>query len=101
MASSDIEYSEKRNFIRMFVNANVKITDPKTGNSYEGRGQNLSGDGAMFISNQQFAEDQKLTIDISSEQSNLATLSAEFQVVRVVEIEDGQFSVAGTMLGVK
>ena len=101
MTSTDIEYNEKRNFIRMFVNASVKITDPDTGNTYQGKGQNLSGDGAMFTSEQEFTENQKLTIDISSEQSRLAALSAEFQVVRVIKLDDGQFSIAGTMLSVK
>ena len=101
MAPTDTEYSEKRNFIRMFVNANVKITDPETGNTYEGKGKNLSGDGAMFVSEQEFTENQRLTIDISSDQSKLAALSAEFQVIRVDKAEDGQFSIAGTMLDVK
>lgn len=101
MPSTDNDYSEKRNFIRMFVNAKVKITDPTTGNVFEGMGKNLSGDGAMFTTNNNFKVNQMLRVDISSEKSNLASLSASFEVVRVEDIGDGQFEIAGTMIDVK
>lgn len=101
MPLTDNDYNEKRNFIRMFVNAKVKITDPTTGNVFEGIGKNLSGDGAMFTTNEKFKVDQTLSVDISSEQSPLTALSASFEVVRVDEIGDGQFEIAGTMKDVK
>ena len=85
----------------MFVNATVRITDPTTGNVFDGIGKNLSGDGAMFTTNEKFKVDQTLSVDISSEQSQLAALSASFEVVRVDEIEDGQFEIAGTLKDVK
>ncbi len=101
MASTDNDYNEKRNFIRMFVNAKVKITDPSTGNSFDGIGKNLSGDGAMFSTNEKFTVNQKLTVDISSEQSKVAALRAEFEVIRIEELADGSYEVAGTMIDVK
>jgi len=101
MTSTGNDYSEKRNFIRMFVNAKVKVTDPSTGNSYDAEGKNLSGDGAMFTSSQEFKVNQRLTLDIQSEQSSLASLKADFEVIRVTKREDGQFDVAGAMLDVK
>lgn len=101
MPSTDNDYSEKRNFIRMFVNAKVKITDPTTGNVFEGTGKNLSGDGAMFTTNEKLLVNQTLSVNISSEQSQLAALSASFEVVRVEEIENGQFEIAGTLKDIK
>ncbi len=101
MTSADNDYSEKRNFIRMFVNAKVKITDPTTGNVFEGEGKNLSGDGAMFITNEKFEVNQQLSLDISSEQRKMATLTASFEVVRVEPIDNGLFAIAGTMIDVK
>lgn len=101
MQSTDNDYSEKRNFIRMFVNAKVKITDPATGNVYKGEGKNLSGDGAMFTSDEKFNVHQRLKVHISSEQSKLAALSASFEVVRVDEVANGVFEVAGTLIDVK
>ncbi len=101
MPSMDNDYSEKRNFIRMFVNAKVKITDPITGNVFEGIGRNLSGDGAMFTTSEKFKINQTLNVNISSEKSNLAVLSASFEVIRVEDIGDGLFEIAGTMIDVK
>jgi len=100
MTSMGSEYDEKRNFIRMFVNASVIITDPATDETYKGEGKNLSGDGAMFTTDKFFDINQKLNLKISSEQSKLASLSAEFEVKRVEEISAGLFEIAGTMLEV-
>lgn len=101
MSTMSNDYDEKRNFIRMFVNATVRITDPSTGNAYDGQGKNLSGDGALFTSKEQFSPNQMLNLEISTEESKLASLSAEFEVKRVVELPDGSYEIAGTMLSVK
>jgi len=101
MTQMDKNYSEKRNFIRMFVNAKVTITDPSTGDIYEGQGKNLSGDGAMFVSDKKFDKNQILTMGIQSKQNTLASLTADFEVIRVTELNDGQFEIAGAMLDVK
>jgi len=101
MPSMSSDYDEKRNFIRMFVNANVNITDPVTGKVYQGQGKNLSGDGAMFTTDGKFEVNQKLNLTISAENSNVASLNAEFEVIRVNDCGDGQYEIAGTMLDVK
>ncbi len=101
MASMGSDYDEKRNFIRMFVNANVSITDPATGKVYEGQGKNLSGDGAMFTSKEAFSLNQKLQLHISSEMSKLASLNADFEVKRVEKLENGEYEIGGTMADVK
>jgi len=101
MASIGSDYDEKRNFIRMFVNANVRIIDPDTGKEYAGQGKNLSGDGAMFTSKQSFNINQKLNLHISSELSKLASLNADFEVKRVQKLDNGEYEVGGTMLDVK
>jgi hypothetical protein len=85
----------------MFVNAEVTISDPATGDTFKGQGKNLSGDGALFITDREFKIDQKLSLEISSEKSNLASLSADFEVKRVESLGDGKFEVAGIMVDVK
>jgi len=101
MSTMSNDYNEKRNFIRMFVNATVKITDPATGNTYDGQGKNLSGDGALFTSKEKFSLNQKLNLEISTVESKLSALSAEFEVKRVDKLADGSYEIAGTMLSVK
>ena len=101
MSSTNNDYDEKRNFIRMFVDAKVSVTDPETGQVFEGDSKNLSGDGVMFVTETKFEKEQVLTVDIRSEQSKLAPLSAEFQVKRVEKLEDGRYEIAGTIEGVR
>jgi flagellar basal body L-ring protein FlgH len=95
--SNSKDYSEKRNFIRMFVNAKVNITDQHSGNTFQGAGINLSGSGAMFTIDKAFDVGQKLTVDISSEQSQLTPLSAKFEVIRVTEDSVGNYFIAGSL----
>ena len=101
MSSVNKDYEEKRNFIRMFVDAKVSITDPNTGQVYQGDSKNLSGDGVLFITDHEFIENQVLIVDIRSEQSKLAPLTAEFEVKRVRQLENNQFEIGGTINGVK
>ncbi|MET1255341.1 PilZ domain-containing protein [Aliikangiella maris] len=101
MPSMNKDYEEKRNFIRMFVDAKVTITDTDTGNKYEGDSKNLSGDGVMFITDQKFTMGQILEVDIRSEQSKLPPLQAKFEVKRVEVLDDGRYEIAGTIDGVK
>ncbi|TQV71435.1 PilZ domain-containing protein [Aliikangiella marina] len=97
MSSVDHNYEEKRNFIRMFVDAKVTITDPETGQVFQGDSKNLSGDGVMFITDQKFNENQMLSVDIRSEQSKLAPLTAKFEVKRVIDLGEGKYEIAGTI----
>lgn len=97
MSSASKDFEEKRNFIRMFVDAKVTITDPVTGNVYQGDSKNLSGDGILIQSNQEFQLNQELNVDISSDKSKMAPLSAQFVVKRVEKLENGMFEVGGAI----
>ena len=101
MSDLGSEYDEKRNFIRMFVNANVEIIDPHDNQRYLGKGKNLSGDGAMFTTDKEFSVGQILNLEIKTEKSSMASLTAEFEVIRAEKLSSGEFEVAGTMLDVK
>ncbi|WP_444998179.1 PilZ domain-containing protein [Aliikangiella sp. IMCC44359] len=101
MSSLNKDHEEKRNFIRMFVDAKVTVTDPETGQTFQGDSRNLSGDGVMFITEQEFKTGQILDVDIRSEQSKLAPLQAKFEVKRTRKLENGHFEIAGTIDSVK
>lgn len=97
MPSLNKDYEEKRNFIRMFVNVQVKVTDPATGESFQGESKNLSGDGILFVTSKQFEINQKLNVEVSSGQDSQAPLKAEFIVARADAIKDGEYEVAGSI----
>ena len=101
MSVVDNDYDEKRNFIRMFVDAKVVITDPDTGKSFAGESKNLSGNGVLFSCDHEFELDKLLDVSISSQQSQLRPLNAKFEVKRVEKQNDGSFEIGGVISGVE
>jgi hypothetical protein len=97
MPLTNKDYDEKRNFIRMFINADVTMTDPDTGTIYNGESKDLSGDGVSVKTNHEFQLNQKLEVHILTKQGTLSPLTAELQVNRVIKLDDGMFEVAGTI----
>jgi hypothetical protein len=97
MSPTDRDYAEKRNFIRMFIEADVDLTDPSTGKTFKGEGKDISGDGVSIITQQEFTMNQKLAVNIQAKQSTLAPLSAELEIKRVIKLDDGSFEVAGSI----
>lgn len=97
MSSPNKDYQERRNFIRMFIDAKIKITDPETREVFEGDSKNLSGDGIMFTTEKAFALKQQLQLDISSQQSRLPPLNASFEVVRMKKLENGLYEIGGRL----
>lgn len=100
MSSVNKDYEEKRNFIRMFVDAKVTLTDTATGQTYPGDSKNLSGDGILITTDQIFQLNQELKLDVCSEKSQMPPLSAEFTVKRIEQLDNGRYEVAGPIKGV-
>ncbi len=97
MTSSQREYEEKRDYIRMFVDAQVEVFDPDSGQSFMGDSKNLSASGVAFVSDQQFDVGQKLSVKISSTQSKLPPLTADFIVSRCDITDNNLFKTAGSI----
>ncbi len=100
MPLTNKDYDEKRNFIRMFINAEVTMTDPDTGTVYNGESKDLSGDGVSVITDHEFQLNQKLEVHIRTKQGSLSPLTAELEVKRVIKLDDGTFEVAGPIASV-
>ncbi len=95
MSFNEIDYGEKRNFIRMFIDADVSITDPATGQKYIGESRDLSGDGVSIVTKHEFELNQILEVNITSRHGNNAPLSAKLEVKRVKKLDGELFEVAG------
>jgi hypothetical protein len=95
MPLNDIDYGEKRNFIRMFIDADVSITDPITGQKYNGESRDLSGDGVSIVTKHEFELNQILVVNIRSKHGNTPPLSAKLEVKRVKKLDGELFEVAG------
>jgi hypothetical protein len=94
------DFAEKRDFIRMFVDAKVTIVDTDSGAEYHGDAKNLSGKGLMFEAGFEPRIGAELKVTITSMQSRMPPLVANFTVMRVLAREKGLFEIGGELSNV-
>ncbi len=90
MSQNDRSYSEKRDFIRMQVEANVVLYH--AGQEIPGKSLNLSSTGMQLEVNASVGVGEKVRIHIPSEHSELPGLDAEAEVVRSNDLGDGRYA---------
>lgn len=82
------DYTEKRNFIRMSMDANVSFTVEKKKERHLGRCRNLSGTGMLLETAKKLQVGHKVNITLPSERSELPNLEAMAEVIRVMQLTD-------------
>ena len=91
-----INYTEKRNFIRIPINHEMTYKVDGSNAMEQGVCINLSADGVMFSASKKFDPGTIIDINITPKQSVVTPLDAMVEVVRVSENEvNDQFTVAG------
>ena len=100
MLLAERNYVEKRDFIRMFIDARVEVIDVDNGLTHIGEAQTLSGRGLSFVAEFEPAMGARLNVTVASRQSRLPPLHAEFYVVRVIPSGGGRFEIAGELSNV-
>ncbi|WP_263142722.1 PilZ domain-containing protein [Pseudomonas sp. RIT-PI-AD] len=91
MSQNDRSYSEKRDFIRMQVEAAVTLFH--AGQETPAKSLNLSSTGMQLEVEAVLAVGEKVRVHIPSEHSELQGLDADAEVVRVSDLGDGRYSV--------
>jgi hypothetical protein len=82
---------DKRRFMRMMVNANVKITLLETGLSIEGTCNDLSATGLSIEIEDPVDMNTMVDIYIDSKSASTPPLSAHAKVVRCSQEQDGKY----------
>jgi len=90
----DQEFSEKRDFIRMFVDADVTFTINGESETYQGKSKELSGKGVAFTTQQTVNDGDVLDIKVSSVIASVPPLEIKANVVRTEAQENDQLLVA-------
>lgn len=85
------DYNEKRDFIRMKVDSEVRITDPESGNSWSGICRDLSGAGMSVEAPTAFEAGSRLMALLPSNNEAFPPLESEVEVVRCSELENGHY----------
>lgn len=99
MSQNDRAYSEKRDFIRMRLEAQVTLHH--AGGETTGLCLDLSSTGMQVEAATSLSMGDKVRVHIPSEHNELAGLDAETEVVRVGETEDGRQSLGLAILSMR
>lgn len=88
MSQSDRDYSEKRDFIRMAIDAKVILHFK--GLEFPGVCRDLSGNGMQIEAQSALAVGDNLSVFLPSPLAHLDPLNVEAEVVRVENLADGR-----------
>jgi hypothetical protein len=93
MSFHDQQYREKRDFIRMKVEARATLTLQDGGEVIQADCQDLSSQGVQVVLDRPLPENTHLSLSIPSPTPGLQGLEADGQVMRCEAIDNGQFIV--------
>ncbi len=79
----DREYSEKRDYIRMFVNADLEFKVNQGTETFTGKSKNLSGKGLGFNTQCELKDGDILELKLTADEAKVAPLELTVKVVRV------------------
>ncbi|WP_068826467.1 PilZ domain-containing protein [Pseudomonas sp. BMS12] len=96
MSQNDHAYSEKRDFIRMRLEAPVILQH--AGQEIQAQCLDLSSTGMQLEANCQVAMGDRVKVLIPSEHTELKGLEAEAEVVRISAMDDGRSSIGLAIL---
>ncbi len=94
MNQKDQDCAEKRDFVRMFIDAPVDFALEGTGNWFQGIGKDLSGGGISFSSQQQLSEGDKIDVKLHPITPVTPPLDASAVVTRVAQGKDGDYIIS-------
>jgi hypothetical protein len=101
MASSHQRFSEKRDYYRMMVNTEVKITVPGSDSTCTGRAKDLSATGIQFETECHLKVGQMVQILVEPVGRSHDALRADLQIKRVDVSSGRKFIVAGYLTNVR
>lgn len=96
MSQNDRAYSEKRDFIRMRLEAPVTLHH--VGGETPALCLDLSSTGMQIEANVSLSMGDKVRVHIPSDHSELAGLDAQAEVVRIAALDDGRQSLGLAIL---
>jgi hypothetical protein len=99
MGQLDRDYEEKRDYIRMRVDADINLI--YAGQIIPAVCVDLSGSGMQVQAPRSFQVGDKLNVRIDSEHAALKGLEADTEVVWIADIEGGEQKLGLTILAMK
>ncbi len=94
MSREDQEYSEKRDFIRMFINAPIEYSAVGKNDWQQGVGKDLSATGIAFVANEDFSEGDLIEVKLKPATAVTPPLEATVKVIRSTPAESGGYELS-------
>lgn len=101
MSRWPVDIPERRDFLRMIVEAKLMFRRHGEDAPHQGRTLNLSANGIRFSTRDRVDESESLQIEIVPERNSIDPLVAVVEVIRVEAQGDGAYVVAGEMKDVR
>jgi len=95
--SSERDYQEKRDFIRMGLDCPMTFSVAGQGQSYQGMARDLSSSGLLMVTDQGFPVGTELEIRVVPGKAVVPPLNALVEVARVRETAPGTFELGVTI----
>jgi hypothetical protein len=95
------EYAEKRLFCRMSVTAELTYRIGSDDRIHRGQCRNLSHSGIQFQTDTCLQEGTTLEITIDTKSEKFKPMNALVEILRVVPVENNEYTVAGKILEYK
>lgn len=92
------DYSEKRDFQRMVMDASLEYQINSEGGKYQGQIQNLSATGILFIGDKPLALGVQLQVTVAPVNDITPPMVADVKVSRCDKHNDGNYHVACEIL---
>lgn len=92
---------DRRDFLRMGVQAAVRFGDADGSLDRRGTTRNLSATGILFETAEPPVADELLSVEVAGASDAVPPLTARLRVIRVDEESPGLFVVAGELLDVR
>jgi hypothetical protein len=92
------DYSEKRDFQRMALDCSLEYSTADDDITYQGKVQNLSAKGILFLGDKELALGTKIKITVSPVHDITPPMVADVSVTRCDKHDDGSYHVAGEIL---
>jgi hypothetical protein len=94
MSREEQDYSEKRNFIRMFIEAPIQYCAKNSNDWKEGIGKDLSASGMAFSVGEAFKEGDLIEIKLKPATEVTPPLEATVKVIRATANEAGGYDLS-------
>lgn len=98
MSLNDRSYQEKRDFIRMRIDADINFLIEGKTERYSGRCKNISGAGILIETDKKLEVGTVLEVVVPSESTEIDNLEASVEVIRVEAQPNSHSFLLGTVI---